>query len=172
MGMGGGTGTGMGNNNNNNNNNNNRRRRRREITVKNDNNCNNKLDCILEGTILQSCNFLTVLTLKPRLFSIRIASNQSSNGLRMKRQKSQSLKMNSKLHVAFCILFIANLAFGLTENGELVRQKRDDHYEVKCKQSMTGVFSFFAIPILLGDITLDFMSMINVMVDIMVTGLK
>ena len=32
------------------------------------------------------------------------------------------------------------------------------------------MFSFFAIPILLGDITLDFMSMINVMVDVMVTG--
>ena len=30
------------------------------------------------------------------------------------------------------------------------------------------MFSFFAVPILLGDITLDFMKMIDVMVDIMV----
>ena len=33
---------------------------------------------------------------------------------------------------------------------------------------LKGMFSFFAVPILLGDITLDFMKMIDVMVDIMV----
>ena len=31
-----------------------------------------------------------------------------------------------------------------------------------------GMFSFFAIPLLLGDITIDFMQMIDVMVDVMV----
>ena len=30
------------------------------------------------------------------------------------------------------------------------------------------MFSFFAVPILLGDITIDFMQMIDVMVDVMV----
>ena len=30
------------------------------------------------------------------------------------------------------------------------------------------MFSFFAIPLLLGDITIDFMQMIDVMVDVMV----
>ena len=32
------------------------------------------------------------------------------------------------------------------------------------------MFSFFAVPILLGDITIDFMQMIDVMVDVMVTA--
>ena len=32
----------------------------------------------------------------------------------------------------------------------------------------SGMFSFFAIPLLLGDITIDFMQMIDVMVDVMV----
>ena len=31
-----------------------------------------------------------------------------------------------------------------------------------------GMFSFFAIPLLLGDITIDFMQMVDVMVDVMV----
>ena len=31
-----------------------------------------------------------------------------------------------------------------------------------------GMFSFFAIPLLLGDITIDFVQMIDVMVDVMV----
>merc|ERR1711971_997671 len=48
------------------------------------------------------------------------------------------------------------------------RIKRDDDYHVKCKQSHTGMFSFFAVPILLGDITIDFMKMVDVMVDVMV----
>ena len=30
------------------------------------------------------------------------------------------------------------------------------------------MFSFFAVPLLLGDITIDFMQMIDVMVDVMV----
>ena len=33
---------------------------------------------------------------------------------------------------------------------------------------ISGMFSFFAVPILLGDITIDFMQMIDVMVDVMV----
>ena len=33
-----------------------------------------------------------------------------------------------------------------------------------------GLFSFFAVPILLGDITIDFMNMIDIMVDVMITG--
>ena len=32
------------------------------------------------------------------------------------------------------------------------------------------MFSFFAVPLLLGDITIDFMQMIDVMVDVMVTA--
>ena len=32
----------------------------------------------------------------------------------------------------------------------------------------SGMFSFFAVPILLGDITIDFMKMVDVMVDVMV----
>ena len=35
---------------------------------------------------------------------------------------------------------------------------------------ISGMFSFFAVPILLGDITIDFMQMIDVMVDVMVTA--
>lgn len=46
----------------------------------------------------------------------------------------------------------------------------DDDYNVKCHTSNTGLFSFFAVPILLGDITLDFMSMIDVTVNVMVTN--
>ena len=30
------------------------------------------------------------------------------------------------------------------------------------------MFSFFAVPLLLGDITIDFMQMVDVMVDVMV----
>ena len=49
------------------------------------------------------------------------------------------------------------------------RVKRDfdyGKYKVKCQQSGTGLFSFFAVPILLGDVTLDFMNMISVTVSI------
>ena len=49
------------------------------------------------------------------------------------------------------------------------RVKRDfdyGNYKVKCQQSGTGLFSFFAVPILLGDVTLDFMNMISVTVSI------
>merc|ERR1712062_306728 len=48
--------------------------------------------------------------------------------------------------------------------------KRDDHYKMECHQSGTGMFSFFAVPILMGDIMIDFMNMIDVMVDVMVTA--
>ena len=41
-------------------------------------------------------------------------------------------------------------------------------FQFEFKSSFTGLFSFFVVPILLGDITLDFMSMIDVMVDVMV----
>ena len=43
-------------------------------------------------------------------------------------------------------------------------------FQFEFKSSFTGLFSFFVVPILLGDITLDFMSMIDVMVDVMVTA--
>ena len=47
-------------------------------------------------------------------------------------------------------------------------------YKVKSKiltLTLTlGLFSFFAVPILLGDITIDFMNMIDIMVDVMITG--
>ena len=61
-------------------------------------------------------------------------------------------------------------------------------YEMKCKQSATGMFScikcinsqfqnslagmfsFFVVPIIMADIMIDFMGMINVMVDIMATA--
>ena len=36
------------------------------------------------------------------------------------------------------------------------------------KMIFSGMFSFFAVPLLLGDITIDFMQMIDVMVDVMV----
>ena len=36
--------------------------------------------------------------------------------------------------------------------------------------TFSGLFSFFVVPIIMGDIMIDFMSMINVMVDIMATG--
>ena len=59
------------------------------------------------------------------------------------------------------------------------RMKRDDHYHMKCHQSGTGnsmvirvivrskriyvsgMFSFFAVPILMGDIMIDFMNMVS-----------
>ena len=41
-------------------------------------------------------------------------------------------------------------------------------YHNVIKTVIIGLFSFFAVPLLLGDITLDFMNMIDVMVDVMV----
>jgi len=40
---------------------------------------------------------------------------------------------------------------------------------IRCKSSYTGLFSFFAIPLMLGDIMLEFMSMIDINVNIEVT---
>ena len=52
-----------------------------------------------------------------------------------------------------------------------VRTKRDGYDNVKtvvrCKNSYTGLFSFLAVPLLMGDIMLDFMSMIDIMIMIM-----
>ena len=35
---------------------------------------------------------------------------------------------------------------------------------------ISGLFSFFVVPIIMGDIMIDFMNMIDVMVNIMATG--
>ena len=47
-----------------------------------------------------------------------------------------------------------------------------EKFKIRCSiiipQIISGMFSFFAVPILLGDITIDFMKMIDVMVDVMV----
>merc|ERR1712080_151549 len=56
----------------------------------------------------------------------------------------------------------------------LERQKRDGYggpVKYKCKNSHTGLFSFFVVPIILSDLMIDFMTMImvDIMVDIMIT---
>jgi len=52
-----------------------------------------------------------------------------------------------------------------------IRRRRDGYGKtktvVRCKSSYTGLFSFLAIPLLLGDIMLEFMSMINIEIMIM-----
>ena len=40
---------------------------------------------------------------------------------------------------------------------------------VRCKTSYTGLFSFFAIPLLMGDIMITFMQMIDINIDITIT---
>jgi len=55
------------------------------------------------------------------------------------------------------------------------RQKRDGYGKtetkvvVRCKTSYTGLFSFLAIPLLMGDIMIEFMNMIDINVNIMIT---
>ena len=53
----------------------------------------------------------------------------------------------------------------------LQRKKRGgkgkEQVVVRCKNSYTGLFSFLAVPLLLGDIMIDFMSMIDIMIMIM-----
>ncbi len=77
-----------------------------------------------------------------------------------------------KIVIAYLIFwFVKQIRGGAQDLDQVLdRSKRDKDYHVKCHQSYTGMFSFFAIPILLGDITLDFMSMVNIMVDVMVTA--
>merc|ERR1711936_946555 len=40
---------------------------------------------------------------------------------------------------------------------------------VRCKTRYTGLFSFLAIPLLMGDIMIEFMNMIDINVEIMIT---
>jgi len=59
-------------------------------------------------------------------------------------------------------------------NSTKYRGKRDHGYDddkvvIRCKSSYTGLLSFFAVPLLMGDIMLDFMSMIDISVEIEVT---
>jgi len=70
---------------------------------------------------------------------------------------------------------------GLVRNSSWVgkpragRQKRDGYGKtetkvvVRCKTSYTGLFSFLAIPLLMGDIMIEFMNMIDINVNIMIT---
>jgi len=55
--------------------------------------------------------------------------------------------------------------------NENIRTRRDGYGStktvVRCKSSYTGLFSFLAIPLLMGDIMLEFMSMINIEIMIM-----
>ena len=46
----------------------------------------------------------------------------------------------------------------------------DDNIVVRCKHGYTGLFSFLAIPLLMGNIMIQIMSMINVNVMIMATA--
>ena len=60
------------------------------------------------------------------------------------------------------------------EHHNSSRVKRDyGHHEesvvVRCKSSYTGLFSFLAIPLLMGDIMIDFMNMIDIAVNIEIT---
>ena len=57
-----------------------------------------------------------------------------------------------------------------------IRKKRDhDHgyhdekVVVRCKSSYTGLLSFLAVPLLMGDIMIDFMNMIDISVNIEIT---
>ena len=40
---------------------------------------------------------------------------------------------------------------------------------VRCKSSYTGLFSFLAIPLLMGDVMITFMQMIDINIDITIT---
>ena len=46
----------------------------------------------------------------------------------------------------------------------------DDNIVVRCKHGYTGLFSFLAIPLLMGNVMINIMSMINVNVMIMATA--
>ena len=100
-------------------------------------------------------------------------------------------KMNVvKLILVYMFVWLANRAIFSTaetlpdysafSNLLQSRIKRDDHYHMKCHQSGTGnknivkrqifeterflilgMFSFFAVPILMGDIMIDFMNMVS-----------
>ena len=68
------------------------------------------------------------------------------------------------------------IQFGISNKNDfrmIHRDKRDhDHHGgavVRCKSSYTGLLSFFAVPLLMGDMMLDFMNMIDISVMVMTT---
>ena len=88
---------------------------------------------------------------------------------------NQSLVLSKEFHAKAAIqLEKIKLQFRPGQAGtehRVERVKRDGYGNtktvVRCKNSYTGLFSFLAVPLLLGDIMLDFMSMIDIMIMIM-----
>ena len=70
------------------------------------------------------------------------------------------------MRLILMLILVCWSAFGYRSR----RDYNDPHeeYEIVCKTSNTGLYSFLAVPLLLSDIMLDFMAMIDVNVNVMV----